>query len=483
MRKYEIKKQIICLVISLSCVSCASGGAAVPDETEPSTETTIAVTHEISDDLPDEDYGGYEFKILIDDEYLDFVLSDEMDGSVVNDAVFEANQAVMERFNIKLVQIKHNTWTDAAQVRTLIQSGEDSFDLGIIHDCTSANLSLENLFVDLYTVPHLNFDKPWWPEYTIKSLTLNGKMYLISNAMTYYGYHSTRCMFFNKELAKNYDWTSPYDMVRDGSWTLDNVIAMTKDIYEDLNGNTEADYDDLYGFACTVPYCLLENFGIEALEKSDDLKTVSLTLNNERTIGLIDRMLNWLGGSQAGTYYSSTHSGRYNEDSSNTMFANGNVVLTYGAIGHLLTGLVDQYTDYGILPTPKYDENQSHYIGACTEIPGIIPVTSTDLDRTGVIIEALSAEGYRKLRPAYFELALKNRYTYDTDSQEMLDLIFDNRVLSFSYMYTATMQQIINNVLGNNANFSSFYASNESATQATVDKINAYYSGKTANGN
>lgn len=428
-----------------------------------------------ADDLPEANYDGYVFRILVEDDSKQYIMTDEINGSVVNDAVYTANMNVMGRFNIKLEQIRHNSWTDAVQVRSLILSGEDAFDLGIVHDNMSATLSMEDLFVDLYTVPHLNFEKPWWPEYTVESLTLNGRMYLISNAMTYYGFHSTRCMFFNKDLAENYKWESPYDMVRNGTWTLDNVIIMTKDIYEDLDGNNTADYNDLYGFACTVPYCLLENFGIEALEKSADGKTVALKINNERTVNLLDKMVGWLNSGEIGTYYSSKHSGRYNPDSSNTMFANGNVVLTYGAIGHLLTGLADTHTNYGILPTPKYDEQQENYIGACTEIPGIIPVTATDLDRTGMIVEALSAEGYRHMVPAYYELALKNRYTYDTDSVEMLELMFNNRFLSFSYMYAPTMQQVINNVLGGDTNFASFYASNESAELVNIEKINAFY--------
>ena len=129
-----------------------------------------------ADDLPEANYDGYVFRILVEDDSKQFIMTDEINGSVVNDAVHTANTNVMGRFNIKLEQIRHNSWTDAAQVRSLILSGEDAFDLGIVHDNMSATLSLEDLFVDLYTVPHLNFEKPWWPEYTVESLTLNGRM-------------------------------------------------------------------------------------------------------------------------------------------------------------------------------------------------------------------------------------------------------------------------------------------------------------------
>ena len=42
-------------------------------------------------------------------------------------------------------------------------------------------------------------------------------------------------------------------------------------------------------------------------------------------------------------------------------------------------------------------------------------------------------------------------------------------------MYAPTMQQVINNVLGGDTNFASFYASKESAELVNVEKINAFY--------
>ena len=58
-----------------------------------------------------------------------------------------------------------------------------------------------------------------------------------------------------------------------------------------------------------------------------------------------------------------------------------------------------------------------------------------DLERTGAIIEALSAEGYYTLKPAYYETVLKGKSVRDDESSEMLDIIFANRVYDLEYMY------------------------------------------------
>ena len=108
----------------------------------------------------------------------------------------------------------------------------------------------------------------------------------------------------------------------------------------------------------------------------------------------------------------------------------------------------------------------------------MLPITTADAERTGIIVEAMSAEGYKNLIPAYYEMALKSKYTYDTDSVEMLDIMFANRVLSFSYMYhgPTNFQQIINNMLSSGGDFVSYYAKNEAGELDNIAKVNAYYS-------
>ena len=81
-----------------SVTDTPSADAEIAEETEP--EDTRAA---IPDDLPERDFGGKDFIVLgSDDEHFgEYIVSEELNGEVVNDAVFQRNLTIDERFNAK----------------------------------------------------------------------------------------------------------------------------------------------------------------------------------------------------------------------------------------------------------------------------------------------------------------------------------------------------------------------------------------------
>lgn len=85
-------------------------------------------------------------------------------------------------------------------------------------------------------------------------------------------------------------------------------------------------------------------------------------------------------------------------------------------------------TDFGIIPYPKYDENQSEYHSrARYYFPSVVPATCQDTDFVGYMLETLNYESYKTVIPAYYETALKTKYSRDAESSGKLDLIFASR--------------------------------------------------------
>jgi len=85
--------------------------------------------------------------------------------------------------------------------------------------------------------------------------------------------------------------------------------------------------------------------------------------------------------------------------------------------------------DFGILPIPKFDEQQPYHI-ASTGLPHVmcIPVTTSDLERTGIILEALNAESRLTTLTVYYDTMLVTQVARDEESGEMLDIIFANKI-------------------------------------------------------
>ncbi|MBR4961525.1 MAG: hypothetical protein IKY52_11565 [Clostridia bacterium] len=57
------------------------------------------------------------------------------------------------------------------------------------------------------------------------------------------------------------------------------------------------------------------------------------------------------------------------------------------------------------------------------------------IDNIGIVVEALNAEGYKNVYPAFYEVAMKSRYADQSDDAKMLDIIHDNVIISFTYLF------------------------------------------------
>ena len=437
----------------------------------------------ISDDLPQSDFGGYTFRIYTYGEYLpgglyDYAPDSEI-GEVINDSVFRRNKTVEDRFNINIKTVDSNASdisTHADAVKRAVLSGDDAFDIALVHCILGPNLTLENVAANLLDVPHFNFSKPWWQSQTNEELTLFNKMFLGSNTIFYSGISSTKVVYFNKDRLAEYDMELPYQLVFDGKWTLDRLTEMTKGVYIDTNGDGERDRDDFYGY---VSHSLQNGFfvscDIPVLDKNNDVLT--LVINNEKTTTFVNKMYDWYYNSE-GVYVNEVASGWHTQK-----FADNQALFAYGFIRDAVNTFRASDISYGILPQPKYDENQASYRAFSVDEFFIIPQTTEgeSLTRTGIIIEAMSAEGYKQILPAYYEIALKNKYLHDEESVQILDLINDNRTISFAYVYDnwEGFGHMFSHLFTRrpSSDFISFYERRAGMAEGRIDAINRGFGG------
>ena len=81
--------------------------------------------------------------------------------------------------------------------------------------------------------------------------------------------------------------------------------------------------------------------------------------------------------------------------------------------------------DFGVIPMPKLDETQSQYNATIHDGSSIfgIPITCADPNRAAAALEALCAESYRQVTPAYFDYTLKGKYSRNAETEEIMDLL------------------------------------------------------------
>ena len=126
-----------------------------------------------------------------------------------------------------------------------------------------------------------------------------------------------------------------------------------------------------------------------------------------------------------------------------------------------LPELRDMESEFGIVVLPKADEGAEYVspvyhgaIGLC------VPVTVSDADRTGVVLENLAAESNRTVRGVYYDVVLGSKLVRDEASVASLDTILDSGRFEIGYVYNwGDMRSALEQNIGKgNADIASAFA-------------------------
>ena len=129
----------------------------------------------------------------------------------------------------------------------------------------------------------------------------------------------------------------------------------------------------------------------------------------------------------------------------------------------------------GMIPFPKYDENQDDYYTAAQRFAHIyIPATTEDSGRSGAVLEAWASECYRNVMPTYFETNLKTRYATDSDMAEMFDLLRANLCVEFGTVFYSQLGlncDTFKNLSNSSWNFASETEKLRTSTEAQLEVL------------
>ena len=482
--KKTITLFLLCSLIT-SLVSC--GEAAPSNDTTAGTDSGAADTTEplsfadahaqTKDGLPAMDFGGEEFVITINN-YTGCeagFLAEETNGDVLNDAVYKRNIAVEERFNVKLKYESDTYNTFAAQVTKSVTAGDDYYQLCNQHAATALPWVTGGILMNWQEMPHVDFSQPWWSPSNDADLTYNGRAYLAVGDFGLTTIGRTYAIYYDMVEAESNKLPDLYEMVYDGKWTFDTMLSYTKDTYRDLNSNGKEDtFEDLYGFSTSVATnvsAFYWAFGGKIMDKGE------MVLDIEKMADIATKMIDvcW---NYPGTAYDPGYanaSGNRNYLGVEKM-AQGTTLFAAAMIDSGILYLRDSVNDYGILPYPKWDEAQKDYytvVDLGFTVMGI-PKSVVNVERAGILAEALCAETYRTVVSPYYEMAIKQKGARNEESIEMIDFVLSKRVYDFGLLYDGfkgfgfTLERLVQE---QNENFASYYAANINSIQAHYDSV------------
>ena len=452
-----MKKQsrILCFLLAALLCSCGQAANDGPSETTAdsgASDTTAAETEY----LPDRDYEGADFNMLVRTEFL-YEFGAEESGDVVDDAVYARNRAIEEKYNITL------KLTDVAGSFSLrdtflgvlsndILSGSGEFDLV----ASAANYMLpvipEGYFLDLCDTPFIDLSKPWWSKGYVDNMMIDNSLYLATGSASMNLLENMCVIFFNKQMIEDYDLDDPYTLVESGDWTFGRMMDAARTVNSDLNGNDKLDSEDRVGLFTYGNMTIAQqvSFGLPFSERDAD-GYPRITYMSERMADAFELIKGCLAADEI-CMYEGTGDTLKRVAEMQSAFQNNNILYMAQVLSS--AGVMrSMSTDFGILPMPKLDDEQERYYTCVLENLTVLGIPSSveDDELSGLVLESMAQIGHETVTPTYFGKALGAKYIRDEQSNEMLELIRDSAWFDFAYLNSVSLDNI-NHLFNNNLN-------------------------------
>ncbi len=465
--------------VSAACAANPVDGMETKSETAAESET---LSEQITEDVPEKDYSGASFRVLVrPGSYIKEFYVESDTGDVVDTAVFNRNRTIEERFNIEFEFNESSHFNYETDAQKTITAGDDAYELVLPHARAATMYGQEDLLISWYDLEYVNLEKPWWNQNVVEQFTLYDKLYCMTGSLSYLSLGMSFGMFFNKNLFDDMNIAYPYETVNANTWTFDKLAETALKSSKDLNGDGVISMsDDQFGYTTHDWHGCMNVLWAQggSVSGKDNTDELVLTLSNERTVDIFSRYFELLAD-ESSYVMNSEKTGQYSVE---IMFGEGRSAFLEFSLISMETLRSYETVEFGVVPSPKYDESQENYITMMNAATSLfcVPITVSDTEYISIILEAWSAESYRVTIPAYFDIALKTKYSRDDDSAAMLDLIL--KISTVDLVYYSNNFDPLSSVgyklfHDTNHNFSSFYKSNEKPSQKKLEKIIEAYGG------
>ncbi len=478
-------------LISLAACAGDTSGSTTTTSADDTTvadttvaETTTEVINWKSSDVPqDADLEGFNLKFVVRTPSYDITLvpwylidTEEQNGEVLNDAVYTRNRTIEEALNC---DISHFYWTsseEASGIPNSILADDHAFEAILTANNRISTFIGQDILLDLYTVPYMDLEREWWDQDMVRDLTINDKLFQITGDINASINIRSYAMMFNKDLADDLGVEYPYQKVRDGQWTREYLENYAKGINSDLNGDGIMDDNDRWGFLSESPAAFHFYIGWGGrVSEIDSDGMLTTTIENEKNVSRLVEAMEIVTDKEV-TLLADGLADELGWPGVSAWYMDNGALLRSASFETIPRDYRKSDTDFGVLPFPKFDESQDKYIttAAMQGYVIAIPVNCSNLDSTGMILEALAAESTNTVAQALYDVCLDGKSVRDEESADMIDIIFDNKVFDIAYMWTlgdfGTV--IFENVNAGKTDVSSVIAAKKSMLDADIKELN-----------
>ena len=485
------------LLVASTAVSCNNPGE---EETEPVSEINAAAETEavlvetertleeqIAEQYADVDYEGDTFQILSTAPGGVFYNSLAPDaneiwyetetGEVYSDAIYHRNSLTEELLNIRIQPdfSASEFGAVAGIVHNRVLAGDTEMDAAVASLAYIISMASQGDLTNLFNVNTMELDKPWYDQNIIRNFGYKGeKLFSVTGSYNVFDDLSAPMIMYGIKILQDHGLQDPAELVREGKWTIDNMMIMAETVTADLNGDGKmTPENDAFGIldntdimvhfmeGAAQPMTRVDENSVPYINtQTEKYITVAefiynRVITNESVVLGLSGVLKPIFGENRGAFYVS-------------------LMASLGAFREL-------EVDFSLLPMPKYNEAEESYVDPinsvwCTSL--CIPVSVVDVERSGVIWNVLSAYSMNSVDKVLNEVLLGSKLIRNEETVEMLDYILNNKQYCWGngYSWSADISRVLQNQVNNNtftvaSGMESIRSLSESALKSLLEKL------------
>lgn len=483
----SIAKKTAALALALllaipSVISCASSSGNETTESSSSAETsaqaesseeTVTTAEERLAGPEVRNLDGYEYRIYVPNvSTIQFYDSEELNGDMWNDSVYNRCRAVEDAYNCSVTQIIDKS--AASTVKKGVAAGDDICDITTAGTADSFSLARAGYLYDITELSNIDLSAVWWDQALTEQLSVTGRVFFITGDITVADDNATFVIMYNKDMYANLGYSDPYALVSDGTWTFDRLWEFSQGASMDTDGDgvmTEADTIGLIS-EYSAAFYMFKGSGRTPLTINKD-GSYQLNTTGEDVYNVLSKIL--VMGTD-NTTCMICDNGKWTGDYSTagTMFRGGQGLFRTTTLG-VISNMREMEYDFGVLPIPKYDEAQDKYYSLVSwgNQAISVPVSLADPDSSSLVTEALAYESHYGMRDDFYEVLLGSKLIRDTQSKDMLDIIFASKCYDIDYnaKLTGFFDIITEAVRTGSTEVSSKIEAGSEKAQANVEKF------------
>ncbi len=497
----KILKRILCLSLVILMLVPLLVACRVKKE---GNKTAALDLESLAATMPDDgvgirDYGGRTIRFLGWEEGYknEFEVSEEemqASESTLKQAIYMRNEAVKGRLNVDL-QWSYSTGLAGTEdvyvskAKSLVQS--QKVDILASYSRVSAMLMLQGLTQDLKSISTIDLSDPWWSSGILENSSVNNRIYFAAGDISWTLMGNTIAFCYNKNimnknpgLLDQFEVDSMYELVMEGKWTLESMRKLAQTVATGrVYGITGyAVPTDAFYKGCDLDYM--------EVDPTTGNQIISPDQNSGKANSVVSQMTELFTSSASAVrlkYDQTLYCANTHNDSNpiNPEWQSGKSLFVFNPIVSITDYKFNELSfDFGVLPMPKYDEEQTEYKTipdfeySTVSVPRQISKENAEI--YGAVLTVMASEGFMRTARAYYSEVLKKQSSNNVEDYNMWDTIKDSIDLDGGRLFDNAIDKktmiwgAFRGALQDKADsMTSNWEASKSALQAGIDNINA----------